>query len=232
MHTTEQHLPSHSKGTGQSGRLASGKEGLKSRMSMDRFRKRKSGKQRGHSEWMSPRSTRRSSRLQRQLSKLTPWLVILAALYLWFDQRVEKTPPVPETGSLRLLSVSDGDSVRLQLPGYDQTKFRLSAVDAPELDQPYGEEARRCFKNILRSGELSAQVVKTDQYGRLVVNLFVDGDRVDVQLVQQGCAWWYQRYAPNSNLLKRAQNSARESKKGLWKNTGAIEPESWRRGKR
>lgn len=129
----------------------------------------------------------------------------------------------------RLLRVVDGDTLRIRIPGYEETRFRLSSVDAPERDQPFGDAATDCLDDVLSAGTITASVQKRDRYGRLVGNLFVDGQRVDVQLVTLGCAWWYSRYAPASLSLALAQQKAKSSAIGLWANAQPVKPEDWRR---
>ncbi|MEM6484839.1 MAG: thermonuclease family protein [Pseudomonadota bacterium] len=133
---------------------------------------------------------------------------------------------------VRLVSISDGDTVRLKIPGYSDQRFRLGTVDAPETDQPFGRESTRCLRNALRGKPLTVRIGKKDSYGRLVGNVYSNGERVDVLLVSKGCAWWYRRYAPTSLVLMRAQLAAKRRGIGLWQNRNPIEPESWRRGER
>jgi endonuclease YncB( thermonuclease family) len=156
-------------------------------------------------------------------------LIVLLAWYTTGNSGWRYQAPAPQP--VRLLSVSDGDSVRLSVDG-SPAKFRLATVDAPEHDQPYGHESRNCLRSILDQGQLTAVIHKTDKYGRLIGDLFVDGARVDVSLVEQGCAWWYSRYAPANVSLIRAHYAAMEAGVGLWQDSRAIAPEDWRRGVR
>lgn len=127
-----------------------------------------------------------------------------------------------------LLGISDGDTVRVRVADYDETRLRLQGVDAPERDQPFGRAATRCLDDILRGGALTVDVYELDKYDRLVGSLYVDGERVDVQLVERGCAWWYRRYAPFDMELLSAQRRAKEARVGLWADPNPIEPERWR----
>lgn len=166
----------------------------------------------------------------------------LGLLYLDADSRSTMSPPssysdgTSETetqpSATRLLRVLDGDTVELSTGTGFIGRVRLSTVDAPEGNQPYGIQSKRCLANILRSGKLSVKVQGTDRYGRTLASLYVDDNRVDVQLVEQGCAWWYSRYAPASLALARAQIAAKSQQRGLWAGQNPIEPERWRQGER
>lgn len=170
----------------------------------------------------------------------SPWLallwpvLVLAVLvpgYLVYE-RGWPGPLADTAAPVQLLRVVDGDSLRLRIDGYQETRFRLASVDAPERDQAFGDQASRCLRDILASGKLTATVDKIDRYGRLVGNLRIDDRRVDLQLVERGCAWWYSRYAPASLSLAKAHYGARMQRRGLWAGDNPVEPERWRRRQR
>jgi len=50
-------------------------------------------------------------------------------------------------------------------------------------------------------------------------------------IVAEGLAWWYKRYAPKDDDLRKAENDARASKKGLWSHPNPIPPWKFRRQK-
>ncbi|WP_157976474.1 thermonuclease family protein [Parahaliea mediterranea] len=129
----------------------------------------------------------------------------------------------------QLHRVIDGDTVEATIPGYGRERIRLSSIDAPERNQPYGNQSTQCLRELLRQGSLSVKPKKTDKYGRLVADLYVGDDRVDVAMVERGCAWWYSRYAPASVVLAKAHYTAKFEKRGLWAGSNPIKPEQWRR---
>ena len=73
--------------------------------------------------------------------------------------------------------------------------------------------------------------VDTDRYGRLVGQLYhsTEGYDINASMVCAGHAWWYERYAPNSELLEDCQEEARELSKGLWQDNESMSPWDWRR---
>ena len=50
-------------------------------------------------------------------------------------------------------------------------------------------------------------------------------------IVAEGFAWWYKRYAPKDDDLRKAEIDARASKKGLWSHPNPIPPWKFRRQK-
>ncbi|WP_157976366.1 thermonuclease family protein [Parahaliea mediterranea] len=137
------------------------------------------------------------------------------------------TTPQPEVGEV--LRVIDGDTIEAYLPGHGREHIRISSIDAPEIGQPFGAQSTQCLRDILREGPLGVKRRKTDQHGRLVADLFIGDERVDIAMVERGCAWWYSRYAPASLALATAHFMAKHEKRGLWADKKPMKPEQWRR---
>ena len=77
-----------------------------------------------------------------------------------------------ETFEGKVVGVSDGDTVTVLRNGHDQVRIRLSGIDAPELHQPLGQQA----KGLVQLGRVDAAEANTD----LVVSVAQDSDRVAV----------------------------------------------------
>jgi endonuclease YncB( thermonuclease family) len=56
-----------------------------------------------------------------------------------------------------------------------------------------------------------------------------DGYDINASMVCAGYAWWYERYAPDSKLLERCQEEARDANKGLWETKDPTAPWDWKR---
>ena len=121
--------------------------------------------------------------------------------------------------------VVDGDTVYTK----DGTKIRLHGIDTPERDQPYGQQATRALDGLI---ETKVYVLKkdTDRYGRLVGVLYTpEGLNVNLEMVCGGHAWWYERYARLDSDLEDCQESAQETRLGLWADDDPVAPWAWRR---
>ena len=53
-----------------------------------------------------------------------------------------------------------------------------------------------------------------------------------MELVQEGWAWWYRKYAPKNKALAAAETAARKAKRGLWADAKPIPPWDWRQSER
>ena len=136
----------------------------------------------------------------------------------------------PKSSETRVIKVHDGDTVTLTIDGR-MRKTRLIGIDAPEMSQrPWGRRAKEHLIGILdRSGwmvTVETDEVKQDKYDRPLVYLRTkDGGLINEQMAMDGYAVKF-TIKPNekyANLIKRAEQSARQEKKGIWGEKGLKE---------
>lgn len=131
--------------------------------------------------------------------------------------------PYPD-GTARVERVVDGDTLVLT----DGRRVRLAQVDGPETDQCFGSEAtaelRRLTADRVVHLRRPSTAPVTDQYGRTVAELLVEGPSglvsVNESLVRTGHAEYYQQFAsedPDLAIrLAQAEVAARQDGVGLW----------------
>ena len=124
--------------------------------------------------------------------------------------------------------LSDGRGLYL-LVKPNGTKVRLHGIDTPERGQPYGTQATRNLDKLI--GRTVFVVERdTDRYGRLVGTLYTpEGVNVNLEMVCNGSAWWYSRYAKNNRAMASCQDEAKEAGLGLWADDDPTPPWEWRR---
>ena len=135
--------------------------------------------------------------------------------------------PVTEILSGRVTKVVDGDTLYLRVDG-NQHVIRLHEIDAPELGQPWGRQARQALSQKVSSKNVMVEVSTTDAYGRLVGKVWLDERDINRVMVWQGHAWAYRQYLENRLLLKY-EASAKKEGIGLWSQADPIPPWEWRR---
>lgn len=91
------------------------------------------------------------------------------------------------------------------------------------------------------SAEIAENVTMTSPpcgYGRTIGDVFVRTPNsaasdpevnVNFEMVTNGYAWHYVRYAPDNKQLADAEKQARELKLGLWFDQSPIAPWDWRK---
>lgn len=126
----------------------------------------------------------------------------------------------------KVVSVTDGDTLTLLTPEKKQVKVRLDGIDAPERKQPYGTEAREHLATMVFQKDVKVEVLGKDRYGRTIGK--VKAGRVDVNknMVREGYAWWYQKYAPDRVDLQKAQSLAQKERRGLWASEDGMTPKA------
>lgn len=198
---------------------------------------------------LQPRGGRRG--LAGLLSALL--LAALAALANWlWPQDPSQAPPTRQAsadpaggvpaGSYTLtgpiVNVADGDTVTLRAPG-GQRRIRMDSIDAPEEGhgneqpgQPFAQASRQHLAGLVAGKTLTAQCYERDQFDRDVCALILpDGRSANRAQVEAGYAWAYT--ARRGDYLRDAampglQRQARAAGRGLWAQSGAIEPWKWR----
>jgi len=134
----------------------------------------------------------------------------------------------------RVTRVSDGDSIEVNLTDGNRARVRLSAIDTPEFDQPYGSQSSAALKAMLPlDSTVELEVVTQDSFHRMVavVWLVANDARTNINeaMLRGGHAWAYRRYMQGSSFCDLEQE-ARAKKAGLWAQPVSdwVYPPEWR----
>jgi micrococcal nuclease len=131
-----------------------------------------------------------------------------------------------------LVRVKDGDTLVVKIQGVE-VDFRLSGIDAPEIDQPFGPQARDELAAIIGNQQCVLVPIDHDAYGRFVVYLWIGELNVNEEMMIRGMAWFDSEYAVEPYLYQ-LETEAREEKRGLWALPPAkrVPPWEWRKEQR
>ena len=138
-------------------------------------------------------------------------------------------PAMAETILGKCIKVSDGDTITISTGNDEERIIRLYGIDAPELKQEFGQESKKAASKLMFNKDVTLDVQDTDKYGRLVAKVYVGKTYVNLELIKQGMAWWYQWFAPKETDLKNAELKAKEAKIGLWKEDDPTPPWVYKR---
>ena len=132
--------------------------------------------------------------------------------------------------SAEVLRVIDGDSITVRV---DQTSYRirLAEIDAPEMDQAWGEESKSALQEKLENEEVAMEIIDVDRYSRLVARVFLNGRQINREMLEEGHAWVYLEYLRDETLLD-PEAKAKKKKLGLWASEAVVAPWLWRKRKR
>ena len=133
----------------------------------------------------------------------------------------------------RVVSVTDGDTVKVLDEQHHQHKVRLQGIDAPEKAQPFGQRSRASLAAMVLQKDVWVDTHKHDRYGREVGRLLLDDVDVDLEQVRRGMAWHYKAYAREQTPEQRqsyaaSEEQAREAQRGLWADPHPVAPWDFR----
>lgn len=159
------------------------------------------------------------------------FLVLLLVLLSFFGgsyfekQKIKTQTSVPlgtsaNTIPVTVTEVTDGDTMKLS----DGKTFRLYGVNAPEVKEPYYEEAKAFTQNLVLGKEISFEQetnYKVDKFGRELGYVFIAGVNLNIELVRNGLARvvLYEKRAKikYQDELLSAEKTAKDLRLGVWK---------------
>jgi len=130
--------------------------------------------------------------------------------------------------------IADGDTVTVLDAQNAQHRIRLQGIDAPESHQAFGTQSKKSLSNLIFDREVTVEFDKTDQYGRIVGKILLDGKDINLEQVKAGMAWHYKEYQREQSpqdreIYARAEDEARSARRGLWADADPIEPSAFRK---
>ena len=123
-----------------------------------------------------------------------------------------------------VVGVPDGDTVAVAIES-QVLSVDLRSVDAPEVGQPYGGDARDSLAELCDSKTIVLDDPGVDRARRIVGDVQCDGVDAGEEQVRRGMAWAKPRPAEAS--LRELQAKARAEHKGLWSDAAPVPPWEW-----
>jgi len=134
----------------------------------------------------------------------------------------------------RVVSIADGDTLTLVAANKRQHRIRLSAIDAPEQAQRFGDRSRTALNSLAYGKVVRAECGSRDQYGREVCKILLNGADINLLQLRSGMAWWQRKFAWEQSPADRAayeqaEFQAKIRRVGLWADKNPVPPWKWRR---
>lgn len=165
---------------------------------------------------------RRPESLPPSVARLSPW---------WKEDAAAATPEAtvaPDLLVARVLRVVDGDTLLVEVEGREE-RVRLLNVDTPESVHPddarnttAGYRATEYTRSRLANSQVRLEVPqdrRTDNFGRTLAYVMVDGVNFNVELVREGYSPYYTKYGRSRRYdaaFREAEQAAKSSGKGVW----------------
>jgi micrococcal nuclease len=163
------------------------------------------------------------------LGSLALLAILVVALVSGDDSDDEPADPLPDTATVAVTDIVDGDTIEVAYEG-ESEDVRYIGVDTPESVKP--DTPVQCFA--LAASDFNRRLVggervrlvfdaeRRDDFGRLLAYVYVDGTFVNAELVRRGFARTLE-IAPNTrfaDLFDRLQQAAANAGRGLWGECG------------
>jgi len=135
----------------------------------------------------------------------------------------------------KVIGVLDGDTIEVLDSSRHPHRIRLAGIDAPEKAQPFGQGSKQNLSDLVFGKQVEVDEGKADKYGRTVGKVSINGADANLAQVKAGFAWHYKQYASEQNAIDRAlystaEERARSSGTGLWRDPKPQAPWDWRHG--
>ena len=132
----------------------------------------------------------------------------------------------PQYQEYQIENVIDGDTIKIKSEDAAD-RIRLLSINAPELDECYGKEAKQALEELIKDKEIKFEkdISGVDIYGRLLCYLIIvspesvdDNVLANYYLVRNGFAFQYSNPPDNryKDMLVAAQREAKKEKLGMW----------------
>jgi endonuclease YncB( thermonuclease family) len=134
-------------------------------------------------------------------------------------------------------AIHDVDSLTVK-DGPQEIKVVLCGLDAPELEQALGIQARDRLQGLVAQGKGRITLVATgiDKHGRTIADAFIPASNeqeihVNSQMLSDGMAYVYPEFVdgcPNAAVMKKAERTAKTGTTGVWANPTDLKPWDYR----
>lgn len=149
------------------------------------------------------------------------WLALALALAL---------PPAGAASFSGVVTrVTDGDTLWVRpASGGPPRSLRLQGMDAPEICQAHGRQARAALAARVQGRPVRVRAHARDDYGRRLARVSTPADTdVGAWMVANGHAWSY-RFRRDPGPYATQERLARQARLGLWAQPAPLPPRQFR----
>ena len=157
---------------------------------------------------------------------------VLPVVVLWALRLVVKACRVFIWGG-KVTKITDGDTISVvRWFFFPLNGIRLDIIDAPEMSQEGGKQAKAKLEELLPIGTwVQLNIRKKDGYGRPVAVVYKNNVSINHKMIRSGHAWFYDKYSDDKRAAK-AQLAAKRKRRGIWRGKNILSPEEFRKQRR
>lgn len=172
----------------------------------------------------------RQSALRRQAGALLCLLALLVTPASWSASDGNRAA-AGQAWLATVVYVVDGDSVWVRAAtGGGRVRLRLDGIDAPEICQIGGRQARQALQALVLGQRVQVSVWARDRFGRAIVRLVRATDDADVAAHMVALGWaWADRFHDRPGRYGPQEAEARRAARGVFASGQAEQPADFRR---
>jgi len=128
----------------------------------------------------------------------------------------------------QVIEVNSGDTITI-LNLNRPVRVRLLGVDAPELDQAFGDVAKKHLADLVFNKSVLVEYAGISGDHSLNGRVLLDGADVGAQMIRDGAAWAdpgneHRLSDTDREVYQRSEDAARSERRGLWQEEYPIAP--------
>ena len=136
----------------------------------------------------------------------------------------------------QVISITDGDTLTLQDAQHQPHQIRLAGIDAPELAQEFGKQAKTSLSRLALDQQATANCQKPKPHRPGICAVIIGGKDVGLAQIGNGMAWWYQQNAAELTVqtqtnYRQAEFNAKIHRLGFWNSKNPTPPWVGRHGR-
>src|SRR5215213_8197460 len=128
----------------------------------------------------------------------------------------------------KVIDVSSGDVItvfNLNRP----VRVKLLGVDAPEMDQAFGDVAKKHLSDLIYDKSVSVEYAGISADGSLAGRVLLNGSDIGAQMIRDGAAWFDPNNLSHLSTTDRevyhdSEQAARSERRGLWETENPVAP--------
>ena len=167
--------------------------------------------------------------MKQVLNKPFRFVLILLTLIALVLLLSRNSSAAPKTMSGKVVSVINGSTLEILTSENEILLIKLKSVEAPEIDQEFGMEAKKYAIKFCLKKKVEVEIVGKDRKGnRLAIVKLQNGKMLNEHLVKMGLGWINSSGEQQQALVEKLE-IAKATNTGLWQSDEPVAPWIYRR---
>lgn len=135
--------------------------------------------------------------------------VISLSLNVYLGYTINKQKKI---NLVKVIGAIDGDTVVLE----NKTRLRLRQIDAPELTNCGGEQAKQFLLTLVNGKSITIEEQIPDQTGRAMALIYVNSILLNERMLEAGWARYHSDQTTKTTILKKVADEAKTNRLGIF----------------